>query len=57
MNLITSDDGYWSNEDGWVYDRESATKFTETNLDLPIGKNVRFIPLTEASEFHSCYYE
>ena len=45
MYVIKSDDGYWSNGLGWVYDLESATKFEAYNFNIPIGDNVRWLKL------------
>ena len=42
MFVIKSDDGYWNNEIGWVYDKESATVFKHDNYELPIGSNVKW---------------
>lgn len=46
MYCIRSDDGYWSNELGWVYQRCDATLFSSEEAEwilLPIGKNVRLV--------------
>lgn len=37
---------WWSNDIGWVGDRESATEFTKEErevFNLPIGDNVRWV--------------
>lgn len=43
--VIISNDGYWSNDLGWVEDKESATIFEDNNWNLPIGNNVRWIEI------------
>jgi hypothetical protein len=49
MFVIKSDDGYWSNEFGWVDTIECATQFSADErkvLNLPIGHNVGWIEVT-----------
>lgn len=41
-HIIVSDEGYWSNQLGWVEDKESATVFKDRNVNLPLGKNCRW---------------
>jgi len=46
MNYITSKDGFWSNEEGWVTDISIASSFEEQVGNLPIGDSVSwsFLP-------------
>jgi len=45
--VIVSKNGYWSNEIGWVYTVDDATIFFDKNVNLPIGVNVRWVPVKE----------
>lgn len=40
--IITSEEGFWNNQQGWVENKEDATTFYSQELNLPIGKNVRW---------------
>lgn len=48
--IIESEEGFWSNEYGWCFDKGSATEFTGSEAKsfqlrqrLPVGINVGFI--------------
>lgn len=46
--LIQSDDGYWSNQEGWMEEKKDATVFSEKEKEafsdsLPLGKNVKWV--------------
>jgi len=42
MWIISSNDGYWNNEIGWVEHRNDATVFPHTQFFLPIGEHVKW---------------
>lgn len=45
MYIIHSNDGYWSNEDGWVDFKDLATTFSnqeKEEFELPLGNNVQW---------------
>ena len=39
--IIQSKEGYWNNKIGWV-EKDGATIFSEKNLNLPMGENVKW---------------
>lgn len=48
MWAILSEEGWWSNDQGWVHHRPDATRFTRDEKDaanLPIGDDVRWIKM------------
>lgn len=56
--LSLSEQGYWSNAEGWVYDTASATVFTDAHLRkgalaLPASKagDARIVPASNAFDF------
>ena len=40
--VITSEEGYWNNDMGWVKSKQEATVFESNDYDLPIGNNVKW---------------
>lgn len=48
MYIIKSIEGYWSNEEGWVEHEALATKFKNTNCNLPFGKNVKWMKIKKS---------
>lgn len=49
--IIVSDDGFWSNKDGWMLSKKDATRFLDKKVALPIGKRVKLIPESKKHTF------
>lgn len=54
--MSESEYGFWSNDQGWVYDTESATFYLESeqgsiNLPQTRGNDARFHPLSRCANF------
>lgn len=49
-----SEQGYWSNTLGWVYDVASATQFDSKDNGLPMsrGKDADFVDCADAHDFN-----
>ena len=56
-------DGFWSNEDGWCEDFDSATIFTKEEketFNLPIGREVKWyiiVPFTDYTGYEGQLYD